>query len=80
MSLSRLCTGIKLELINQKKVKKVSILNLVQKKLKKTFSKNRQDVFSTRYQQVDQLFEIWSKGFANSALSSLRVLKNGVFI
>jgi hypothetical protein len=55
MSFSRLRTGTKIASISQKKFKKVSVLDLVpvlrvQKELKKFFSKNLQDVFSTRYQ------------------------------
>jgi hypothetical protein len=52
---SRLNTGTKLASKSQKKFKKVSVLDLVpvlrvQKQLKKIKKKNRQDLFSNRYQ------------------------------
>jgi hypothetical protein len=52
---SRFSTGTKLASKTQKKFKKVSVLDLVpvlrvQKTAQKNFSKNRHDVFSTRYQ------------------------------
>jgi hypothetical protein len=55
MSFSRLSTDTKIASKTQKKFKKVSVLDLVpvlrdQKQAKIYFSKNHQDVFSTRYQ------------------------------